>query len=277
MIIFHMISLKVMQNASPFTPIIYWPNCAEGVWWATYIESDIWFQTNFWEASSLGFHSSFSKAWYLEEVRVNDPVFDGVGLAGLRQSQCSFIGPCFSFPFSIITLYMCHSSTLCHMCHSSTLCHKCHSSTLRHMCHSSTLWDPIGEMPWTLWYLPVINFIDVSISICKVSNSTYDRLLYYSFEIISHDKLIILFLLLCELTTGVLWYKQVQNIRSAALARVLNNEQFAWVQRDARTYDSRVVDPVGNVGPWPVEIWRLRRGNARPRPERLRSVGRWEC
>ena len=36
------------------TPSNYWRNCAEGVWWPWYIGSDIWFQDEIWEASSLG-------------------------------------------------------------------------------------------------------------------------------------------------------------------------------------------------------------------------------
>ena len=40
------------------------PHCA----WPCYIGSDIWFQDDVWEASSLGFQNSFSTAWYLEEV-----------------------------------------------------------------------------------------------------------------------------------------------------------------------------------------------------------------
>ena len=60
--------LKVSHNASPATPINYWRNCTEGVWWPCYIGNDIWFQDDLWEASSLSFQSSFSKTWYLEEV-----------------------------------------------------------------------------------------------------------------------------------------------------------------------------------------------------------------
>ena len=41
----------------PSHPINYWPNCVEGVWWPCYIGSDIWFQDDCWEASSLGFLS----------------------------------------------------------------------------------------------------------------------------------------------------------------------------------------------------------------------------
>ena len=37
------------------TPIKYWWNCTEGVWWYCYIGSDIWFQDDFWAPSSLGF------------------------------------------------------------------------------------------------------------------------------------------------------------------------------------------------------------------------------
>ena len=47
-------SLQVTHNASTVTPINYWWNCTEGVWWPCYIGSDIWFPTNLWEASSLG-------------------------------------------------------------------------------------------------------------------------------------------------------------------------------------------------------------------------------
>ena len=53
-------------NVSPVTRMNYWLNYAEGVWWQCYIGSDIWFQDDFWEASSLGFQSSFSR--YIEEV-----------------------------------------------------------------------------------------------------------------------------------------------------------------------------------------------------------------
>ena len=37
-------------------------------WIPCYIGSDIWFQDDLREASSLGFQSSFSKTWYVEEV-----------------------------------------------------------------------------------------------------------------------------------------------------------------------------------------------------------------
>ena len=57
--------------SSPVVPHNYWWNCDEGVWWPCYIGSSIWFQGDFWEASSLGFQSSFSKAWYLEEVHTS--------------------------------------------------------------------------------------------------------------------------------------------------------------------------------------------------------------
>ena len=43
----------------------YWQNYAEGIRWPCYIENDIWFQGDFWEASSHSFQSSFSKAWHL--------------------------------------------------------------------------------------------------------------------------------------------------------------------------------------------------------------------
>ena len=58
----------VTHNASPITRINYWRYCAEVVWWPWYIGSDIWFRDDFWEASSLWFQSSFSTAWYLEDV-----------------------------------------------------------------------------------------------------------------------------------------------------------------------------------------------------------------
>ena len=61
-------SLKVSHNASPVTPINYWRNCTEGVWWPCYFRSDIWFKDDLWEASSLSFQSSFAMTWYLEEV-----------------------------------------------------------------------------------------------------------------------------------------------------------------------------------------------------------------
>ena len=58
------------RTMHPQSPAVtsYWRNCAEGVWWPCYIRSDIWLQDYFWKASSLGFQSSFSKAWYLEEI-----------------------------------------------------------------------------------------------------------------------------------------------------------------------------------------------------------------
>ena len=40
----------------------------EEVWWPCYIGSDISFQDDFWEASLLGFQSSFSMVRYLDEV-----------------------------------------------------------------------------------------------------------------------------------------------------------------------------------------------------------------
>ena len=55
-----------MQLQSPL--INYWWNCAEGARWPWCIGSDIWLQDDFWEAPSLGFHHSFSKAWYLQKV-----------------------------------------------------------------------------------------------------------------------------------------------------------------------------------------------------------------
>ena len=48
-------------------------NCTEGVWWLWYIESDIWFQDDIWEAYSLAFHRSFSRTWFLEEVLASIP------------------------------------------------------------------------------------------------------------------------------------------------------------------------------------------------------------
>ena len=50
----------------PVTPINYWWNCAEGVWWPWYIGSDIWFQDDLSEASLLvSWGPIFSKTWYL--------------------------------------------------------------------------------------------------------------------------------------------------------------------------------------------------------------------
>ena len=49
----------------------YCRNCVEWVWWPWYIVNDIWFQDDFWEACSLGFQISFSKAWYFEEIRAS--------------------------------------------------------------------------------------------------------------------------------------------------------------------------------------------------------------
>ena len=49
-----------MHPQSPH--INYWQNCTEGVWCIWYIGSDIWLQDDFWEASSIGFQSSFSMA-----------------------------------------------------------------------------------------------------------------------------------------------------------------------------------------------------------------------
>ena len=58
-----MIASQVTHNASRVAPINYCRNFAEEVWWPWYVGSDIWFQDDFWEASSLGFQSSFSYAW----------------------------------------------------------------------------------------------------------------------------------------------------------------------------------------------------------------------
>ena len=58
---------RTMQS----TRINYWWNCTEGVLWPCYIGSDIWFQDDLREASSLSFQSSFSKICYLEEVLVS--------------------------------------------------------------------------------------------------------------------------------------------------------------------------------------------------------------
>ena len=62
-----------MHNASPVNPINYWRNCTEEVWWHCYNWSDSWLEDDLWEPSSLGFQSSFSKTWYLEEVLVSVP------------------------------------------------------------------------------------------------------------------------------------------------------------------------------------------------------------
>ena len=58
-------SLQVTNNESRVTPINCWRNRVEGVWWPWYIGSDMWFQDDLWEASSLRFHSSVSKTFYL--------------------------------------------------------------------------------------------------------------------------------------------------------------------------------------------------------------------
>ena len=66
-----------MHNASPATPINYWWNCAEGVWWPWYNGTDILFQDDLWDASLLGFQSSFSscsgilrKSWWAFHYRL---------------------------------------------------------------------------------------------------------------------------------------------------------------------------------------------------------------
>ena len=56
-------------HSPPFTPV----NCTEAVWWPCYIGSDISFQDDIWEASSLGFQSTFSNTWYLVEVLARVP------------------------------------------------------------------------------------------------------------------------------------------------------------------------------------------------------------
>ena len=55
-------------NASPVTPINYWWNCAEGVWWLD-IWSDIWFHDDLWESSSLSFQSSRAASQKLDMLR----------------------------------------------------------------------------------------------------------------------------------------------------------------------------------------------------------------
>ena len=62
---------QVTNNASPVTPINYWRNCAERVWWPWYFGNDIWFRDHFRAASSLGFQNS--TAWYLEEFLASIP------------------------------------------------------------------------------------------------------------------------------------------------------------------------------------------------------------
>ena len=62
------VSSHVKHNESPVTHINHWRNCAEGLRWPCYIGSDIWFQDDFWEASSLGFQRSFSNTSSLEAV-----------------------------------------------------------------------------------------------------------------------------------------------------------------------------------------------------------------
>ena len=57
----------------PHSPPLSIGGTAEGVWWPWYIEGDIWFQNDLWEASSLGFQSSFSKSWFVEEVMASIP------------------------------------------------------------------------------------------------------------------------------------------------------------------------------------------------------------
>ena len=57
----------------------YWQNSTEGVWWPSYFVSDIWFKDDLWEASSLGFRSSFSK---LGILRMSWRVFHDRSLLG---------------------------------------------------------------------------------------------------------------------------------------------------------------------------------------------------
>ena len=66
--------LQVTCNASPVTLVNYYRKCAKKVWCPWYlIPSNIWFQVNFWEASSPGFQNSFSMAWFLQEVLASIP------------------------------------------------------------------------------------------------------------------------------------------------------------------------------------------------------------
>ena len=57
----HWTLYKVVVS-SLITRINYWRNCAERVWWPSYIGIDSWFLDDFWEASSSGFHTSSPKA-----------------------------------------------------------------------------------------------------------------------------------------------------------------------------------------------------------------------
>ena len=56
------IYIKKLHHVDKISYSLYWD-----------IGSDIWFQNDFWEASSLCFQSSFSTAWYLEEVLARIP------------------------------------------------------------------------------------------------------------------------------------------------------------------------------------------------------------
>ena len=64
------LSTPVTRNATPVTTVKYWQHCAnsesDDLTW--HIRSDIWFQDDVGEASPIDLQSSFSKAWYLEEV-----------------------------------------------------------------------------------------------------------------------------------------------------------------------------------------------------------------
>ena len=68
-------SLQVTHSASQVTLINCWRNCVEGVWWPWFIGSDIWLQDDLWEASSLGYQSSFKiqrilrKSWLVFHAR----------------------------------------------------------------------------------------------------------------------------------------------------------------------------------------------------------------
>ena len=65
--------IELVYVSSP--PCNHFRNCTEGIDDMSYLEwpSDIWFRDDLWEASSLGFQSSFSKTWYLEDVLASVP------------------------------------------------------------------------------------------------------------------------------------------------------------------------------------------------------------
>ena len=54
---------------------VCWSFISATVLMTFYIGSDIWFQDDLWEVSSLSFQSSFSKTWHLEEILVSIPSY----------------------------------------------------------------------------------------------------------------------------------------------------------------------------------------------------------